>query len=56
MRLDDPDFIAAMEQYDKIVQTHSWLYRCFPPRPTVCTACGASKEDFDLKPCPLVTL
>lgn len=34
-----------------IEQTHSWLYRCFPPRPTKCIVCGAHKSDTDLKRC-----
>lgn len=40
-----------MAARDAIEDTHSWVYRCFPPRPTTCALCRADRSDPDLKVC-----
>lgn len=55
----DSDQVDVLERYKEraaIEATHSWLFRCFPPQPTVCTICHAEKSDPDLQPCIFASL
>lgn len=52
---EQPDEIPSLEMAtrtrDEIDKTHSWVHKCFPPRPTTCFICGASRSDPNLQPC-----
>lgn len=51
MNGDWTEIEEAVKRRAEIERSHAWVYRCFPPRPTVCAICGADRSDPNLGYC-----